>query len=366
MPSTRRRWKASALLVARRRQWHQELFANDEIMRLVSWYLEEEDQRDAKTLAREILLPMRSAKFVNKLPRRRDSLMQRLRFIEIRNVIEPLPWQPSVEFMALSQSRMPSLHEPWASLKELVIEQSSYNGIIDQRDFPNLDKLVLHMCDNVREGIRGLKHLRNLAITDCYKFNGQIKHLEKLDTLFLGCTPLFSTDIMRLPHLQSLVILENDRFNGRLRDLPKLRLLVVHSAVFNQPLDEFFELGCLEIVSARFDATIGPKTKLERLDVTSVNFNQPLPSLPACAEFLVVSEAFNQSIPEMPCLLRFHLSSPEFNRPIRLLDGLLNLTLDAPLFDGALEFPDTVEYVELLTKDERYRGHLRLLRRRAL
>ena len=334
-------------------------------MRLVSWYLEEEDQRDAKTLAREILLPMRSAKFVNKLPRRRDSLMQRLRFIEIRNVIEPLPWQPSVEFMALSQSRMPSLHEPWASLKELVIEQSSYNGIIDQRDFPNLDKLVLHMCDNVREGIRGLKHLRNLAITDCYKFNGQIKHLEKLDTLFLGCTPLFSTDIMRLPHLQSLVILENDRFNGRLRDLPKLRLLVVHSAVFNQPLDEFFELGCLEIVSARFDATIGPKTKLERLDVTSVNFNQPLPSLPACAEFLVVSEAFNQSIPEMPCLLRFHLSSPEFNRPIRLLDGLLNLTLDAPLFDGALEFPDTVEYVELLTKDERYRGRLRLLRRRA-
>ena len=366
MPATRRRWKISALPAARRRQWHQELFANDEIMRLVSWYLGDEDQRDAKTLAQQIILPMRSAKFVNKLPRRRDSLMQRLRFIEVRNVMDPLPWQPSVETMALSHSRMPSLQEPWVSLKELIIEQPKYDFIIDPRDFPNLEKLILNECANFIGDVRHLTHLRNLIITDCDKFTGQINHLDKLVSLFLGGTPMFSTDIMRLPHLQSLVILENDNFNGRLRDLPSLRLLVVHSAVFNQPLDEFFELGCLEIVSARFDATIGPKTKLERLDVTSVNFNQPLPSLPACAEFLIVSEAFNQSIPEMPCLLRFHLSSPEFNRPIRLLDGLLNLTLDAPLFDGALEFPDTVEYVELLTKDERYRGHLRLLRRRAL
>ena len=366
MASPRRRWKVSALPVARRRQWHEELFANDDIMELVSWYLDDEDQRDAKTLAREILLPMRSAKFVNKLPRQKNHLMQRLRFIEIRNIIAPLPWQPSVEFMALTRSRMPCLHEPWVSLRELVIDQSNYNVIIDPRDFPNLDKLILHMCDNIREGIVGLEHLRKLTITDCSKFNGQINHLDKLDSLFLWSTPLFSTDIMRLPNLHSLVILDNDHFNGRLRDLPKLKLLVVHSAVFNQPLDEFLGLECLEIVSARFDETIGPKTKLEKLDVTSVNFKQPLLSLPVCTEFVIVSQSFNQSIPEMPCIRLFRLSSPQFNRPIRLLEGLENLILVVPFFDGSLEFPDTVEYVELLTKDERYCGHLRLLRRRAL
>ena len=58
---------------------------------------------------------------------------------------------------------MPSLHEPWVSLKRLIIEQSKYDCRIDPRDFPNLDILVLHICDNFRECIRDLKYLRKLT-----------------------------------------------------------------------------------------------------------------------------------------------------------------------------------------------------------
>ena len=143
---------------------------------------------------------------------------------------------------------------------------------------------------------------------------------------------------------------QNDCFNGRFRDLPQLKRLVVHSGVFNRPLDDLIE----------------SKPKLQKLNMNSLVFDQSLPDPLACMEFSIDSEAFNQSIPEMPCLRRFHLFSLQFNRPIRLFEGLLRLTLDACLFDAPLEFPDSVEYLELLTKYEQYSGSLRLMRCRGL
>ena len=154
MTATRRRWKVSALPDARRRQRHQKLFSTEEFLNIVSCYLADEDQRDAKCLARKVLLPMRSAKFVNKLPGRSDRLGRRLRCIQIYNVMEPLSWHPSVETMTICKSSMPCIHEPWVSLKTLIIEQSEYNFKIDPRHFPNLDILDIHMCVNLNVDIR--------------------------------------------------------------------------------------------------------------------------------------------------------------------------------------------------------------------
>ena len=68
------------------------------------------------------------------------------------------------------------------------------------------------------------------------------------------------------PQLQTLVVFQNDRFNGRFRDLPQLKRLVVHSGVFNRPLDELIELEDLELIADRFNEVIGPKLKLQKLN----------------------------------------------------------------------------------------------------